>query len=224
VGRRGGGASGTVLAVIGFLAIIGVTFGSGFYAGRLTGPRPASSPGVDRDTGRGLGGARVAATTDMPDLTFYRELTAPMTTPPPPPRRSPAVSASPAVPEPPRRAVTVAPARPETPAPAAASSVALPPAPAREPRAAPGEPTPPSRTRYTVQVGAYRDRRPAEVLRASLVAAGHDAQLVEIDAPNGVRYRVRVGSFATREDAREAALRLTRSGVLSAFVTTRTSR
>ena len=37
-------------------------------------------------------------------------------------------------------------------------------------------------------------------------------------------YRVRVGSFSTREDAREAADRLASAGVVSGFVTTRSAR
>ena len=214
MGRRGDRASrtGTILVLVGLASILVVTFGTGFYAGRLSGPRPSGAADslVSRETRGGLGGARpgqAAGATDMPDLTFYQELTAPLAAPPPPPkptRRPPPVAAAPSEASP------------------SASSVSLPPLPERGGRAGPGEPSP--RVRYTVQVGAYRARQPAEVLRSSLAAAGHDAQVVEIDAPGGVRYRVRVGSFATREDAREAAGKLTGAGVLSAFVTTRTPR
>jgi cell division septation protein DedD len=225
VARRGDRAArtGTVLVLIGFSSILAVTFGTGFYAGRLTGPRPSGDLGATREARRGLGGGRltdVASATDMPDLTFYQELTAPLAqTPPPPkpPRRPP-----PAPPPPAPAAATAAsgPAPlPEVATPPSGPSVAVPALPERSPRTAPGEPSP--RLRYTVQVGAYRARQPAEALRSTLTAAGHAAQVVEIDAPGGVRYRVRVGSFATREDAREAASKLTSVGVLSAFVTTR---
>ena len=215
--RRGDRASrtGTILLLVGLGSILVVTFGTGFYAGRLSGPRPSGADSlVSRETRGGLGGARpgdAAGAADMPDLTFYQELTAPLPAPPPPPR--PVRRPPPAAAAPPTSVAS---------SPPSASSVSLPPLPERGERAGPGEPSP--RVRYTVQVGAYRARQPAEVLRSSLAAAGHEVQVVEIDAPGGVRYRVRVGSFATREAAREAASKLTGAGVLSAFVTTRTPR
>jgi hypothetical protein len=82
--RRGG-----LLVLIGFLTIIAVTFGAGVYAGRIwmarsvvtvariTEPEPARRP-----VGRGAKPAEPPA----PQLTFYRELTAPLTAPPPPPK------------------------------------------------------------------------------------------------------------------------------------------
>ena len=71
--------------------------------------------------------------------------------------------------------------------------------------------------RFTIQVGAYRLRPPADALRATLVAAGHDARVVDNEAPNGVRFRVQIGDFASRDAARDAAARLTGP----TFVTTR---
>jgi cell division septation protein DedD len=222
-GGRHGSRTGTILVLVGLVSILGVTFGTGFYAGRLTGPRLSAETPVAREARRGLGGGRLAepaGTPDMPDLTFYHDLTAPLAAPPPAPkaarRPSPPPTAAPPAP--------AAPAPPQSPAPSSSSgaSISLPPPPERGPRPGPGEPSP--RVRYTVQVGAYRARQPAEILRSSLVAAGHDAHVVAIDAPGGVRYRVRVGSFATREDAREAADRLASAGVVSAFVTTRSAR
>jgi cell division septation protein DedD len=227
VGRGGhGGRTGTILVLVGLTSILGVTFGTGFYAGRLTGPRLSAEPPVAREARRGLGGGRLAEPAgggDMPDLTFYHELTAPLAPSPPPPkpaRRPSPPAAAPTAPAAP--APAPAQTQPPAPSPSAVASISLPPPPERGPRPAPGEPSP--RVRYTVQVGAYRARQPAEILRSSLVAAGHDAHVVAIDAPGGVRYRVRVGSFATREDAREAADRLTSAGVVSAFVTTRSAR
>jgi cell division protein FtsN len=71
-------------------------------------------------------------------------------------------------------------------------------------------------------VGAYKAREPAEALRARLVAAGHDAYVAEIDASGSVRYRVRVGSFATRDAAQLSADKIVASErKLSAFVTAR---
>ncbi|MBI2491463.1 MAG: SPOR domain-containing protein, partial [Candidatus Rokubacteria bacterium] len=95
------------------------------------------------------------------------------------------------------------------------------PAPAPRESAAAAAPAPAKDARYTVQVAAYKARAPADSLRASLAAAGHDAYVVEGDGPGGVPYRVRVGSFATREAAQEAAARLGRERSLTAFVTAR---
>ncbi len=75
---------------------------------------------------------------------------------------------------------------------------------------------------FTVQVGAYKAREPAEALRARLTAAGHDAYVVEIEASGSVRYRVRVGAFATREAAQLAADKIVAAErKISAFVTAR---
>ena len=60
-----------------------------------------------------------------------------------------------------------------------------------------------------------------ETLRTTLAAAGHEARVVESDSGKGVRYRVQVGTFPSREAAREAAARLAAERSLSAFVTTR---
>jgi cell division protein FtsN len=70
-------------------------------------------------------------------------------------------------------------------------------------------------------VGAYRDRSPAEALRSSLVAAGHDAYILETDAAGPARYRVRVGSFSTRQAAIDAATRLGSERQVATYVTTR---
>ena len=79
-------------------------------------------------------------------------------------------------------------------------------------------------TRFTVQVGAYNARPPAEALRAMLAAAGHDARVVEaVDARGGgVRYRVQVGGCSTVARRRsEATARLASRALAPTFVTTR---
>jgi cell division protein FtsN len=72
-------------------------------------------------------------------------------------------------------------------------------------------------------VGAYNARPPADTLRAMLAASGHDARVVEgVDARGGgVRYRVQVGVFDSREAAQEAKARLASERALQSFVTTR---
>ena len=87
------------------------------------------------------------------------------------------------------------------------------------PAASPPASTPGS---FTIQVGAYKAREPAEALRARLAAAGHAAYVAEIDSSGSVRYRVRIGSFATREAAQQAADKIVAGErKLSAFVTAR---
>jgi hypothetical protein len=184
---KSSGAAG-LFVLLGILTILAVTFAAGTYAGRIW----ANRPRLDAATGerepklRG-GDVRVPKIVEpTPRLTFYHELTAPLTAPPPPPK--------PAKSSPPPLTAAHRPATPDAGLAAAATTA-----------------------RFTVQVGAYRLRPPADSLRATLVAAGHDARVVETDAPNGVRFRVQVGDFASREAARDAAARL--SG--PTFVTTR---
>ena len=73
---------------------------------------------------------------------------------------------------------------------------------------------------FTVQVGAYRSREPADALRSRLAAAGLEAYVAQLDAPSGVRFRVRVGAFTTRSAAQEIADRIGRERALPAYVTT----
>lgn len=207
--KRAGGAAG-LFVLIGILTILGVTFAAGTYAGRIWATRPqvvaAVSP-AERDSARRNGDTRASRLAEpTPRLTFYQELTAPLTAPPPPPKpakTSPpplvthgAPPTKPAMPE--RASSTAHDNRPPTSHPELASPA-------------------PTAGHFTIQVAAYRQRPPAEALRATLAAAGHDARVVENDAPNGVRFRVQVGEFASRDAARAAAARFTGP----TFVTTR---
>jgi cell division protein FtsN len=208
--------------LIGILTILAVTFAAGTYAGRIWATRPhvvaAPSPPEHEPARRG-GEPRTARVAEpTPRLTFYQELTAPLTAPPPPPKpaktsppplvthASPA--AKPAMPDrpeptnrPPTRQGGLASPATTTLASPATTALAL----------------PATISRFTIQVAAYRLRPPADALRATLAAAGHDARVVEHDAPNGVRFRVQIGDFASRDAARDAASRLTGP----TFVTTR---
>jgi DedD protein len=75
-------------------------------------------------------------------------------------------------------------------------------------------------SRFTVQIAAYTVRASAEALRSTISAAGHDAYIVENEGPPGTpRYRVRVGSYPTREAAIAAATRLPGAG--ARYVTSR---
>ncbi|MEW6325597.1 MAG: SPOR domain-containing protein [Nitrospirota bacterium] len=77
-----------------------------------------------------------------------------------------------------------------------------------------------SALRYTVQVGAFRQQPVAEQMIATLNRKGHDAYLMVAQLPDGVTYRVRVGKFATREEANRAAKGLAAKEGLHPFVAT----
>ena len=203
-GRRQGGGSrtSTMLVLAGVIGVLATTFVAGVWTGRHWPLLTGSAPPADTAGGRRGPGDRPRQAEPLPALTFYHELTAPLTAPPPPPK-----PARPARPPEPRRE----PGNPET--------AAAPPGGPGSGAAAPSSPAPAAQ--YTVQVGAYNVRTPAEVLRTTLAAAGHDARVVEAETPAGVRYRVQVGAFPTRDAARETATRLTVERSLPAFVTTR---
>ncbi|MBI2571413.1 MAG: septal ring lytic transglycosylase RlpA family protein [Candidatus Schekmanbacteria bacterium] len=54
---------------------------------------------------------------------------------------------------------------------------------------------------FTVQAGSFRDRRYAESLVRALTAERFSARIEEAAIPQGTTYRVRVGRFATQEEA-----------------------
>jgi DedD protein len=199
-GRRAPSRLASLLFVIGCLGVLGVTFVAGVAAGRLW-PRGPSVQSVvaPKEPAPGRGADRTARPSEpAPALTFYQDLTAPLTAPPPTKAVKPGRAEKPdAAPKPERIAL------PEASIPAATT-----------PASSPGA--------FTIQVGAYKAREPADALRARLAAAGHDAYVAEIDASGSVKYRVRVGSFATREAAQLAADKIVAGDrKLSAFVTAR---
>lgn len=202
---------GTFLVLTGIVGVLGATFIAGVWTGHhwpvLVG-NPRSPLAAEPPAGRAAAERPRPAET-LPALTFYHELTAPLAAPPPP--RKPARPARPPEPRPLEQA------RPEAAGPAQ-PEVASTARPAAAPR--PAE-LPPPGTRFTIQVAAYTARGLAEALRSTLAAAGHEARVVTTDSGASVRYRVQVGTFATREAAREAAGRLAAQRSLSTFVTTR---
>jgi len=204
--RRGrgerGSRTGTLLVLSGVVGVLAITFVAGIWTGRhwplLAGSGSPPATAVEAPAGRRGAAERPRQAEPLPALTFYHELTAPLTAPPPVPKAT-------------------RPARPPEPKREADKSEAAP---------APAAPAPSAVTHaagpaYTIQVGAYNARTPADTLRATLAAAGHDARIVEAATPAGVRYRVQVGSFPTREAAKETASRLAAERSLPAFVTAR---
>jgi cell division protein FtsN len=206
---RRGRSRGGLFVLIGFLSIIGVTFGVGVYAGRIWMARSVVTPMrvAESDTRRAPARRAVMPPPPAtPQLSFYQELPAPLTAPPPPPK--PAKTSPPPL-------VTMPPAALPAPAPRPGEQADMLTA-TTTPRTA-GTTAP----RFTVQVASYRLRPHAEALRDSLASAGHDARVVEGEA-HGPVYRVQIGEFPTREAARAVATRLTgeRSSV-APIVTTR---
>jgi cell division protein FtsN len=98
----------------------------------------------------------------------------------------------------------------------------LPPTPSAPAAAKAPAPTLPAspQSSWTIQVGAYKNRRQAEESRQKLAGAGLDAYVVTLAAQEGVaRYRVRVGTYRSREEAASAAERLRAQRSLTTFVT-----
>lgn len=250
--RRGAGIS-ALFVVLGLVAILGGTFAAGFFTGRhwervrvvagLVKPQAGKEP--ER---RALAG-KPTDTPAVAPLTFYQELTAPLSspgrqggTPPrtprpvtPPTGRSMSASAST---ERSLQATAVVPATrasaraaktDTTPERTGAERTAAPEAraepnaePVTQAKAAPENTADTERARaYTVQVAAYGTRAQAESLVQRLGTLGFEGDVSETTTPGGVRYRVRVGTYPSKEAARDAASRLGAATGLGGFVAAR---
>jgi hypothetical protein len=128
---------------------------------------------------------------------------------PPTPRSSTPIATAPAAA---RTGGTAAeaPARPTTTAPGAMVALAKPTTPPAA--AAPKKPA------WTVQASPTRDKKEADRLLAALKAKGYDANVVTVKRDGDVWYRLRVGRYATPEQATEAMRKLRGAGVSHAFV------
>jgi cell division protein FtsN len=234
--RRTGGPGFGQWIVLGgaVVVILGLTFTLGMLVGRqlarsnlvALGPSPseAARRGTATPASRRGGIAAETMADRVPEstekLTFYQTLTEPLgATGAPRSDPSKPVTVKVSAPEP----RPAAPAPPSTPAPAApslppaASAPALPPATEAPVAAAPAAPN-----GWTVQVGAFKNRHQAEETRQHLAAAGLDASVVSVSAQDGQpRFRVRVGTYRTREEAVAAAQRLRAQKSLTAFATPR---
>lgn len=230
--RRGGGGPGGAqwLALGGaVLVILGLTFALGLLVGRQWARqsaaviasvaesvrKPAAAP---RRSGIAAETMADRAPESTEKLTFYQTLTEPLDGPGAPPK-SEAKPVSVKIP-----AVSPLP-------PAPSFTAAAKPAPARPPAELPPLPPRPGKIAgagsaaegpWTIQVGAYKNRRQADDSRRQLASAGLDAYVVTLAARDGVaRYRVRVGTYPTREEAASAAERLRAQRSLATFVTPR---
>jgi cell division protein FtsN len=231
------------LVIIGvvFCLITGLVFAGGVLIGReMSGAKRAARVEVvpesraDADGQRPDGPVKTAATRAEEKVTFYRTLTAPTSDLPqvgkptieerliPKEEPAPAAPADPApAAEPPRaapeRRAGKAPEPGAGPRPVrAAKAPAARPAPAQLAGPAPGG----DGDAWTVQVSAYRSRALAEELRSRLAARGFDAHVFPSITEDGrPRYRVRVGAYASRNDAERVASELRTERGLNPLVT-----
>ncbi len=227
-----GPGAGQWLALCGAsLVVLALTFALGLLVGRQWArqslPLPAAgepAPGPAASPRRsGLAEVVVDRPPELQDrLTFYKTLTAPLDAVPSAAKVEPVQKPSPA-PKPAPAPAATATVKPTSVSPAA-PAVSLP----RPVEGAPdrnGEPAAAVRAsapaqQWTVQVGAFKSRRQAEGVHKRLAAAGFDAYLINGAGEDGQgRYRVRVGSFKTRDEALKVAERVRAEHSLTAFVT-----
>ena len=72
--------------------------------------------------------------------------------------------------------------------------------------------------RFLVQVGAYSNVKSARAAVDRVAKAGLNAYQETVKTSNGDWIRVRVGPFASREDAEQAQQALKRAGVTAALI------
>jgi DedD protein len=82
----------------------------------------------------------------------------------------------------------------------------------KEPAAAAG-------ARYIVQVGAYGENKAAQDMRAKVEKLGLKTYAQAVDTADGRRVRVRLGPFATRDEAERAASKLKGAGLPGSILT-----
>jgi len=75
---------------------------------------------------------------------------------------------------------------------------------------------------FAVQLGSFHEAERARVFSDNLAARGYQPYLMKIAMPDGtMTYRVRIGRFATREEAMSMAARIESTEKIPVFVTTK---
>jgi cell division septation protein DedD len=225
------------LVIIGvvFCMITGLVFAGGVLVGReaTRGKGTARVEVAPESHADAEGSVKTAATRAEEKVTFYRTLTAPTSDLPQVGRPTieerliPKEEPSPSAP------VDPAPELPRAAPERRASKVPEPVVGPRSVRVARAPASPPARPTqvagpgpggdgdaWTVQVSAYRSRALAEELRSRLAARGFDAHVFPSITEDGrPRYRVRVGAYASRNDAERVASELRSERGLNPLVT-----
>jgi len=184
--------------VVGALVILGVVFVLGLNVGKQIGLRQAQYA-VAGDLEALDRAPAPAAPAREEALTFHERLTKDTPAPPPPPAPAPAAPA--------------APAEAAAPAPGPRPVEAAPPAEAPPPAA-----VAPPEAPWTVQLAAAQDRAEAERTAARFAAL--NPRIEEAQVPGKGRFwRVRVGSFETRQDAERYLHDVARETGAKGFVT-----
>lgn len=81
------------------------------------------------------------------------------------------------------------------------------------------EPAPASAARYIVQVGAFSENKAAQEMRAKVEKLGLKTYAQAVDTADGRRVRVRLGPFASRDEAERAAAKLKSAGMPGSILT-----
>jgi len=118
---------------------------------------------------------------------------------------------------------------PEAPKSEPQSGVSVPQLPLAVPKAelppassAPAVPPLPAGGVFAVQLGSFHEAERARVFSDNLAARGYQPYVMKIAMPDGtMTYRVRIGRFATREDAMSMAARIESTEKISVFVTSK---
>jgi DedD protein len=75
---------------------------------------------------------------------------------------------------------------------------------------------------FAVQLGSFHEAERARVFSEHLAARGYQSYVMNIAMPDGtMTYRVRIGRFATREEAMSMAARIESTEKISVFVTSK---
>ncbi|HKX06402.1 MAG TPA: SPOR domain-containing protein [Methylomirabilota bacterium] len=237
--RSGGGPGFFQWLMLGgaVVVILGLTFALGLLVGRqlarssiATAPPPSVSEAARKAATPASRRGGIAAETmaDRPPeptekLTFYQTLTEPLNGAGPAKPDSKPVTVPVTVPVSVKiSAPSPAPVTPPAAVLAPAASPSLPPAPGKAAAPAAKAPTLPAAATspWTVQVGAFKNRRQAEDTRQQLVSAGLEAYVASVAAQDGQpRFRVRVGTYRSREEAAAVAERIRAQRSVTAFAT-----
>lgn len=77
----------------------------------------------------------------------------------------------------------------------------------------------PAAARYIVQVGAYGESKAAQEMRGKVEKLGLKTYAQAVDTADGKRIRVRLGPFASRDEAERASAKLKGAGLPGAILT-----